>query len=113
MRRAKWSFGDQACASRQSGDGMNLGQLQRGFKFERGQNGRQAFGEHRLAGAGRADEQDVVNGKTTSGGYLSKSIPSRESSILGRHPSNRQSRPLPYILMVSASNASRFSANVN
>jgi hypothetical protein len=39
---------------------VNLRQLQRGLEFERRQDGRQSLDEHRLAGAGRADEQDIM-----------------------------------------------------
>ena len=43
-----------------AGDAVNLGGLQRFFKGEGRQDGRHAFGEHGLAGAWRADHQDVV-----------------------------------------------------
>ena len=49
-----------ASAVEQTGDGVDLGGLQRFFKGERRQDGRQPLGQHRLAGAGRADHQHVV-----------------------------------------------------
>jgi hypothetical protein len=49
VRRAKRALADKPCAPGQPRDRVNLGQFQRGFKFERRQNGRQPLGEHRLA----------------------------------------------------------------
>jgi hypothetical protein len=60
VRRAEGARGDEADAVREARHRMNLGQLKRGLEFERRQYCRQPAREHRLAGAGRADQQDVV-----------------------------------------------------
>ena len=61
VRRAKGAYADQPCSGiEHSGDAVNLRRLQRFFKRERRQDRGHALGQHRLAGAGRADHQDVV-----------------------------------------------------
>ena len=61
VRRAVGAGSDQAGALvEDSGDAVNLGGLERFFEGERRQDRGHALGEHGLAGAGRADHEDVV-----------------------------------------------------
>ena len=58
---------------------MNLGRLQRLFEGERREDGRHALGEHRFAGAGRPDHQNVVASGASDldgalGGLLSANV---------------------------------------
>src|SRR6185369_15864952 len=62
---AERSAGHQGLAGRkQPYDAVDLGRLQGFLQGERRQDGCQAFGQHRFAGSGRPDKQDVV----TAGG---------------------------------------------
>ena len=49
-----------ACAVEQAHDAVNLGGLERFGEGQIRQDRRQPFRQHRFAGAGRADEDDVV-----------------------------------------------------
>ena len=61
VRRAKGPLRDEARAGfEHAGNGVNLGGFERFFKGERGQDRRQALGEHGFAGAGRPDHENVV-----------------------------------------------------
>ena len=61
VRRAEGAVGDQAAVRvEHAGDGVDLGGLERFFEAQRREDRRQALGQHGLAGAGRADHQDVV-----------------------------------------------------
>src|SRR5438034_11287690 len=60
VRRFEWPLGDQTAASRQTGDGMDPGYLERLFKLERRQDRRQTLCQHCLARTRRADEKNVV-----------------------------------------------------
>ena len=74
MRRAERTRAHQAHARRQqAGDGVNRRHLQRFLEIERRQDPGRALGHHRLAGAGRTREQDVV---PAGGGNLQR--PARE-----------------------------------
>ena len=62
-----------------SGDGADLGGLERFFRAERRENRWQALGELCLAGAGRADHEDIVAARcgdfeSTHGGLLTAHI---------------------------------------
>src|SRR4051812_22918831 len=58
--------GDEGLAGlEQADDAVNLRGLKGFFQSERRKNGGETFGEHRFAGAGRANQQNVV---ATSGG---------------------------------------------
>ena len=80
VRRAVGARSDQAVALvEHSGDAVNLGGLERFFEGEGRQDGRHAFGQHGLAGAGRADHEDVVASGAgdldgTLGGLLSAHV---------------------------------------
>ena len=61
VRRAEGALGDEPGGGiEDAGDGVDLGGLERFFEGERREDRRQALGEHGLAGAGRADHEDVV-----------------------------------------------------
>ena len=61
VRRAEGPLRDQAGAGiEHAGDGVNLGGLERFVEGERGEDRRQALGQHGFAGAGRADHENVV-----------------------------------------------------
>src|SRR5216117_3873750 len=61
MWRAKWAASDERLArSEQAHDAVNLRGLERLLQRQRRKDGREPLGEHRFAGAGRANEQDVV-----------------------------------------------------
>ena len=55
----------------QADDAVNLRGLERFLERERRKDGGQPFGEHRFAGAGRADEQHVV---TTGRGDFQRAL---------------------------------------
>jgi hypothetical protein len=80
MGRAKGPLGNESGRGvEDSGDGVYLGGLERFFKGERSKNGRQALGEHCLAGARRADHEDVVTSGSSNlecalGGLLAADI---------------------------------------
>ena len=66
--RAEGAVGDEAfVAVEDAGDGVDLGGFEGFFEAQRREDGGQALGEHGLAGAGRADHEDVV---ATGGGDL-------------------------------------------
>ena len=59
--RAEGPVGDEAfVAIEHAGDGVDLGGLEGFFETQRREDRGQALGEHGLAGAGRADHEDVV-----------------------------------------------------
>ena len=60
VRRAKRTRADQRRTTEQPGDGVHHGRLQRLVEGERGQDAAEPLGQHRLARAGRTDEQQVV-----------------------------------------------------
>jgi len=61
MRRSERTRGQEAAARREhASDGVNLRRDDRLAQRERWQDRREALGEHRLARAGRADQQHVV-----------------------------------------------------
>ena len=61
MRRAERPRRDERFfAIEQPGDAVNLGRLDRFLQRHRRDDGGDAFGKHRFAGAGRTDHQDVV-----------------------------------------------------
>ncbi len=61
VRRTERALGNEAGRGiEHSGDGVDLGGLERFFKGERSEDRGQALGEHGFAGAGRADHEDVV-----------------------------------------------------
>ena len=60
----RWAH-DQAAVFQQTGDGVDHSDLQRGAGVQIGQQPRQPRGEHRLARARRANQQDIM---TTRGG---------------------------------------------
>ena len=80
VRRAEGTLGNEAGRGiEHSGDGVDLGGLERFFKSERRKDRRQTFGEHRLAGAGRADHENVVAAgggdlECTLGGLLTANV---------------------------------------
>ena len=80
VRRAEGALRDQARAGfENAGDGVNLGGFERFFEGERGEDRRQALGEHGFAGAGRADHENVVAAgrghfKSALGGLLAAHI---------------------------------------
>src|SRR5579863_4431217 len=61
MGRTERTLRDEpGCGVEDPGDGVNLCGLERFFKGKRREDGGQAFGEHRLARARRANHEDVV-----------------------------------------------------
>ncbi len=61
MRRAERALAQQCAARRQqAGHRVHRGDVERLIEGERREHAGQAAGEHRLAGPGRADEQEVV-----------------------------------------------------
>ena len=61
VRRAEGALGDEARVRvEHAGDGVDLGGLEGFVETQRREDGGQALGEHGLAGAGRADHEDVV-----------------------------------------------------
>lgn len=60
MRRLEWTFNNEAGLARKPCDRVDLCDLEGLFKFEWRQDGRKAFGKHRLAGSGRSDKENVV-----------------------------------------------------
>jgi len=61
MGRAKGTPGDQSLPGpKEADDAVDLGGLKGFFEGQRWQDGWEPFGEHRFAGAGGADEEDVV-----------------------------------------------------
>ena len=80
MRRAEGPLRDEACAGvEHAGDGVNLGGFERFLEGERGEDRRQALGEHGFAGAGRTDHENVVAAggghfKGALGGLLAANI---------------------------------------
>lgn len=58
--RAEWALGHESVAVENAGDRMNLGGFESFFKREGSEDRGQAFGQHRLTGARRADHKDVV-----------------------------------------------------
>ena len=79
VRRLERAFGDEAAPAGKPGDGMDLCDLKRLFKFERRQYGREPLGEHRFARARRADEEYVMaagggNLESTLGGLLAADL---------------------------------------
>src|SRR5689334_11928187 len=72
MRSAKRSHAvADSILVQQSGDGMNRDYFERLVLAQRGENRRDAAREHRLARAGRADQQDIV---TSGGGYFERAL---------------------------------------
>ena len=66
--RAERPLSDEALGGVEyASDGVNLGGFQSLFKGERGEDGGQALGQHGLAGAGRADHENVM---AAGGGYF-------------------------------------------
>ena len=55
----RWAGGERGDRGG-AGGGVDAGDLERGLEVERGQDRGEAAGEHRLADAGRADEEQVV-----------------------------------------------------
>src|SRR5437016_2176715 len=65
MWRAKWAASDERLArNEQAHDAVNLGGFKRFFECERWKNCGEPLGEHRFAGAVRADQQDVVTARS-------------------------------------------------
>ncbi len=60
MRLAERRTHDQAAAGKQTGDAVDHADLQRLARRQVWQQSRQARRQHRLAGAGRPDQQQVV-----------------------------------------------------
>ena len=60
VRRAERARLDEASAAQQPGDGVHLGGLEGFVEVHRREDARHAAGEHRLARAGRPDEEHVV-----------------------------------------------------
>ena len=89
MRRAVRTGSDQACALvEDSGDAVDFRCFQRFFESERGQDGGHALCEHGLAGAGRADHEDIVASSAgdfdgTLGGLLATDILEIDEELLG------------------------------
>ena len=72
VRRAEGTVRDQAAVGVEyAGDGVDLGGLQRLLEAQGSEDGRKALGQHGLAGAGRADHQDVVS---AGGGDLQRAL---------------------------------------
>lgn len=71
MRRAIGSVVPVTGARGEAADGVDGGGLLRLLLAERRQNAGQAAGQHALAGAGRADEQQVV---AAGGGDLQRPL---------------------------------------
>ena len=72
VRRAEGALRDEALVRvEDAGDGVDLGGLERLFEAQRREDRGQALGEHRLAGAGRADHEDVV---AAGGGDLERAL---------------------------------------
>jgi hypothetical protein len=63
---AEGAAAHQLAVGELSRDRMHHAHLQRLGRIERRQQGREAHRQHRLAGAGRADHQDVQHVKTTA-----------------------------------------------
>src|SRR5437868_9492198 len=60
MRRTKGTLRDKTSTSGESGDGMNLRQLERRVEFQRWHDRGQAFCEHRLSGSRWSNQQNVM-----------------------------------------------------
>jgi hypothetical protein len=89
MRRTIGARSDQPGALIEySGDAVNLGRFQGFFKCKGRQNGRHSLGEHGLAGAGRADHENVVASGTGDlegalGGLLAADVFEVDEELLG------------------------------
>src|SRR5438552_2560820 len=65
MRRAEWAACDEGLAgAKQTNDAVNLGCFERFFQGQWWKDCGEPLGEHRFAGAGRADQQDVVTARS-------------------------------------------------
>ena len=89
VRRAKGTDADQARSRiEHSGHAVDLRGLERFLERERRQDGRNALGQHGLAGAGRADHQNVVAAgagdfEGALGGLLSAHVFEVDGEMLG------------------------------
>ena len=89
VRRPEGALPQQAAARQQPGDRVQLGRLERLVAGELGQDRGEPPGEHRLAGAGRADHQEVV---TAGRGDLERAPRLRLTADLGEIGSRRRPR---------------------
>ncbi len=89
VRRAVRTGSDQACALvEDSGDAVDFRRFQRFLESERRQDGGHALREHGLAGAGRADHEDVMASSTgdfdgTLGSLLTADVLEIDKKLLG------------------------------